>query len=65
MPRKVKMEELTKYEEARVMGARALQLAMGAPPLVKVPEGLLNPVRLARLEFDKGVVPLQVVREAE
>jgi len=63
MSRKIKLEELTKYEFARVIGARALQLAMGAPPLVKVPEGLLHPVRLARLEFDKGVVPLQVIRE--
>lgn len=64
MARRVKFEELTKYERARVIGARALQLAMGAPPLVKVPEGLLHPVKLSRLEFDKGVVPLQVLREA-
>ncbi|MFH0923056.1 MAG: DNA-directed RNA polymerase subunit K [Candidatus Micrarchaeota archaeon] len=57
-----KISELTKYERARVVGARALQLAMGAPPLVKVPAGLVNAIELARLEFDKNVIPLQVVR---
>lgn len=65
MSRAVKFEDLTKYERARVVGSRALQLAMGAPPLVKVPEGLLHPVKLAKLEFDKQVVPLQVLRPAK
>ncbi len=30
------MEEYNKFEKARLVGARALQLSMGAPPLVKV-----------------------------
>ncbi len=54
--------ELTKYETARIVGARALQLAMGAPPLIELPEGVVDPVKLARLEFEKKVVPLQVAR---
>ena len=54
--------DYNKYEKARVVGARALQLAMGAPPLVKVEKGLLNSVRLAEAEFTKGIIPLQVVR---
>ncbi|MFH1780081.1 MAG: DNA-directed RNA polymerase subunit K [Candidatus Micrarchaeota archaeon] len=53
---------LTKYEKARIVGARALQLSMGAPPLVKVPEGVISAVLLANLEFEKNVIPLQVVR---
>jgi DNA-directed RNA polymerase subunit K len=65
MARRVSTAELTKYERARVIGARALQLAMGAPPLVKVPEGLLHPVKLARLEFEKDGIPLQVLREGD
>ena len=60
---KKEMIALTKYEKARIVGARALQLAMGAPCLVKVPKGLTNAVQLAIYEFEKGVVPLQVIRE--
>ncbi len=63
MARKVKFEELTKYEAARIMGARALQLSMDAPPLIAVPQGVIDAVRLARVEFEKKVIPLQVLRE--
>ncbi|PIO02826.1 DNA-directed RNA polymerase subunit K [Candidatus Micrarchaeota archaeon CG_4_10_14_0_2_um_filter_55_9] len=54
--------ELTKYETARIVGARALQLAMGAPPLIELPEGTVDPVKLAKLEFEKKVIPLQVAK---
>ncbi len=54
--------ELTKYEKARLIGARALQLAMGAPCLVKTPKGMFNAVQLALFEFEKNALPLQVVR---
>jgi DNA-directed RNA polymerase subunit K len=57
----MKKEELTKYEIARVVGARALQLAMGAPPLIKA-EKILSPVALAEAEFAKNAIPLHVVR---
>ena len=59
---KEKKEEprMTVYEKARLIGARALQLSMGAPPLVKVPEGLISAVKLAFIEFEKNVVPLKV-----
>lgn len=53
---------LTKYEKARLIGARALQLAMGAPCLVKAPKGAFNAVKLATYEFEKEALPLQVVR---
>lgn len=56
------MDEYTKFEKARVIGARALQLAYGAPPLVKVPEGMVNPLDLAALEFDKGVIPITILK---
>ena len=56
--------EYTKYEKARIIGARALQLAMGAPCLVKIPEGYINSVMHARQEFEKGVIPLHVIRES-
>ncbi len=62
MAKKVKFEDLTKYEQARIVGARALQLSMDAPPLVEVPKNMIDSVKLARMEFFKKVVPLQVLR---
>ncbi len=56
-------EQYSKYEKARIIGARALQLAYGAPPLVKVPEGMINPIDLAELEFDNGAIPITILRE--
>ena len=58
------MEELTKYEKARIIGARALQLYFGAPPLVKVSdEKDIEYVKLAEKELMEKVIPLKVVRE--
>ncbi|EQD45535.1 RNA polymerase Rpb6 [mine drainage metagenome] len=55
-------ENYTKYEKARIVGARALELAYGAPPLMKVPEGIVDPVKLAEMEFEKGVIPITILR---
>ncbi len=52
----------TKFEKARIIGARALQLAYGAPPLVKVPSTVVNPIDLAELEFEKGVIPITILK---
>ncbi|VVC03325.1 DNA-directed RNA polymerase subunit K [Candidatus Burarchaeum australiense] len=57
------VEDLNRFEKARLIGARALQLAMGAPPLIEVKD-LTNPVNIAFEEFDKGVIPLVVLRDA-
>jgi len=51
--------ELTRFEKARIIGARALQLAYGAPPLIKA-KG--SPMEIAELELKKGVLPIVVVR---
>ena len=56
------MEQYTKFEKARIIGARALQLAYGAPPLVKVSEGTINPLDIAELEFVKGVIPITILK---
>jgi DNA-directed RNA polymerase subunit K len=55
-------EKFTKFEKARIIGARALQLAYGAPPLVKVPPGTINPIDLAEIEFEKGTIPITILR---
>ncbi len=60
-------QEFSKYERARVMGARALQLSMDAPLLMKVDAKQLeavnyDPLKLAELEIDSGVLPISVNR---
>ncbi len=55
------MFRYTRFEKARIVGARALQIAMGAPVLIEVPEGI-TPLDAAMLEFEKGVVPITVIR---
>lgn len=60
-------ERFTKYEQARMLGSRALQLSMGAPMLVKLSEKELekigyNPLHIARKEFEEGVIPITVRR---
>ncbi len=55
--------EYTKFEKATIIGARALQLAYGAPPLIKVPKGLTDPLALADLEFAEKAIPIVVIRK--
>ena len=57
----------TKYETARLIGARALQLAMGAPLLVKISKDDIekmnySPVQLAKIEFSKNLLPITIKR---
>ena len=59
--------ELSRYERARIIGSRALQISMGAPFLLKLSKKKLeeveyNPVEIAKLEFEKGVIPITVRR---
>jgi DNA-directed RNA polymerase subunit K/omega len=56
------MEDLTKYEIARIIGARALQLSAGAPPLVK-PDSGMGFIKVAEIEMEKELIPLAVLRE--
>lgn len=57
-------KRLTKYERARVIAARALQLAMGAPPLIDVSKlGVYDPVLIAEKELSLGILPILIKRE--
>ncbi|MGB9636447.1 MAG: DNA-directed RNA polymerase subunit K [Thermoplasmata archaeon] len=56
------MIKYTRFEKARIIGARALQIAMGAPVLIDVPRGEIDPVKIAEAEFEKGVIPITVRR---
>ncbi|HIJ11625.1 TPA: DNA-directed RNA polymerase subunit K [Candidatus Woesearchaeota archaeon] len=59
--------QYTKYEKARMIGSRALQLSMGAPFLLKLSTEELealkyDSIELALREFDEGVLPITVKR---
>ena len=59
--------EYTKYEKARIIGARALQISMGAPFTINLTEKDLekigyNPLNIAKLEFKEDVIPITVKR---
>ena len=61
------MEEYTKYEHARIVGARALQISMGAPMMIKLTDEDLkkmqyNPIEIAKLEFKQNLIPIVVKR---
>jgi len=63
-------ERLSKYEIARMVGARALQIAMGAPLLVKLSTEdfekiKYNPVEIAKMELKKGVIPIEIRRDIQ
>ncbi len=55
------MDKLTRFERTRLISARALQLSLGAPPLVKPSEDS-TAYLLAKEEFAKGVLPMVVIR---
>ena len=41
---------ITRFEKARVIGTRAAQLSHGAPPQIKVPDGLIDSMKIAEIE---------------
>ncbi|MFB6245060.1 MAG: DNA-directed RNA polymerase subunit K [Candidatus Nanohaloarchaea archaeon] len=50
--------EYTRYERARILGARSLQIAMGAPVFVETEE--TKPIEIARQEMETGSLPITV-----
>ncbi len=57
------MEALNKYEKTRLLGARALQISLGAPVLLKkLKKGVRSPVEIAELELSEDVIPIVVKR---
>lgn len=63
----MKDEKFTKYEIARIIGARALQISANAPILIKIGKEQLeklnyDPIKIAELEFEAGVLPITVKR---
>lgn len=53
-----KQRELTRFEKARVIGARALQISRGAPITIKT--RLTDSIEIAELELERGTIPIDV-----
>lgn len=67
---KLEKGKLTKYEKARIIGARSLQISMGAPIMLKLTPKKLedlkyDPLSIAKLEFEEGLILLDIYRNVE
>jgi DNA-directed RNA polymerase subunit K len=63
----IKMDAFTKYETARILGARALQIAMNAPLLIKISKEDLekvkyDPIKIADIELRSDILPISIKR---
>ncbi len=54
---------LTRYEKARIVGARALQISFGAPILIQKPKNIIDPIKIAQAELKSGILPITLRRE--
>lgn len=56
-------EHYTRYEKARIIGARSLQISMGAPVLID--DLNTDSLYLAKKEYKLGITPITVKREID
>lgn len=54
--------KLTRFERARIAGARSLQISLGAPILVELPSRVSDPIDIALAELREGVLPMTIRR---
>jgi len=53
---------LTRFEQARIMGARALQLSLGAPVFIEIPKNATTSLEIAMEELKQRVIPIIIKR---
>ena len=53
---------LTRFEKARIVGARSLQLSLGAPPFIEIPKTARTSLDIAMEELDRKVIPIIIRR---
>lgn len=53
---------LTRFEKARITGARALQLSLGAPPFIPIPKTAKTSLDIAMEELEQMVIPIVIKR---
>lgn len=61
----VSKSKYTRFEKARIIGARALQISMGAPVLMIIPPEVVDPIQIAIMEFEKGFTPITVTHRKQ
>jgi DNA-directed RNA polymerases I, II, and III subunit RPABC2 len=54
--------KITRFEKARIVGARSLQISMGAPILTEVIETDNSPIDIALRELETGILPITIRR---
>lgn len=55
----------TRFEKTRIISARALQISQGSPVLVSVPKNFTEPIEIAKLEWEAGVIPIDIKEKVE
>ena len=55
-------QRLTRFERARITGARSLQLSLGAPSLIRIPNDVRDSISLAIVELDSKALPISIRR---
>jgi len=53
---------LTRFEKARIMGSRALQLSLGAPPFIDFSKNISTSLEIAMEELRQKVIPIVIRR---
>ena len=53
---------LTRFERARIVGARALQLSLGAPVFIEIPKNATSSLEIAMEELKQRVIPIVIKR---
>ncbi len=53
---------LTRFEKARIMGARALQLSLGAPIFIEIPKDATTSLEIAMEELKQRIIPIIIRR---
>ena len=54
---------ITRYERARIIGARALQISFGASPFTEIPTNLTDPMDIAAFELQEKTLPITIIRK--
>jgi DNA-directed RNA polymerases I, II, and III subunit RPABC2 len=59
---KIGPPKLTRFERARIVGARSLQIAMGAPAFIPMEGAYKGPIETAMLEMEADALPISIRR---
>lgn len=59
---KIGPPKLTRFERARIIGARSLQIAMGAPPFIPLEKKYRDAIEIATAELEEEALPISIRR---